>query len=64
MPEIRIRIDGELCIGAAKCVDIAPGTFALNDDQIAFVVGTGAETEEEIRFAAERCPTGAIYLDE
>jgi ferredoxin len=34
------------------------------EEQIAVVVDPGAATEEEIRFAAERCPAGAIYVDE
>jgi ferredoxin len=65
MPEpLRLRVDRELCIGAATCAGIAPGVFALDEEELAYVVDPAGGSEEEIRTAAERCPSGAIYVDE
>lgn len=62
----KIEIDRELCIGAATCVALAPGVFALDKENKAYVLddppaGGGAD-QEMIRLAAESCPTKAISL--
>jgi len=43
MPKIRVRVDEDLCIGAASCVTIAPETFQLNEDNKAWVLDHGEE---------------------
>jgi len=58
----RIEIDRELCIGAATCVALAPGVFALDKENKAFVVDERGADAEMIRLAAESCPTKAISL--
>ena len=77
MPKIRVKVDEDLCIGAASCVTIAPETFQLNDENKAFVYDHGQQpngskyerwldvTEEEkenILLAAQSCPTLAIFI--
>jgi ferredoxin len=62
MPYI-ISIDQSRCIGAGNCVHIAPKTFQLDDENIAYLVDPGAEADEDILDAARSCPTNAIYLD-
>lgn len=75
--KLRIRVDEDLCIGAASCVTVAPETFMLNDENKAIVLDrTGADqvptyerwvevTEDEyqtILLGAQSCPTLAIFL--
>jgi ferredoxin len=77
MPKIRVKVDEDLCIGAASCVTIAPETFQLNVENKAFVYDHSREpggstyerwlevTEEEkenILLAAQSCPTLAIFI--
>ncbi|PJA45634.1 ferredoxin [Candidatus Uhrbacteria bacterium CG_4_9_14_3_um_filter_50_9] len=79
MPKIRVRVDEDLCIGAASCVTIAPETFQLNEDNKAWVLDHGEEpggstyerwlevTEDEkenILLGAQSCPTLAIFIYE
>jgi ferredoxin len=79
MSKIRVRVDEDLCIGAASCVTIAPETFQLNEDNKAWVLDHGEEpggstyerwlevTEEEkenILLGAQSCPTLAIFIYE
>ena len=58
----KIEIDRELCIGAATCVALAPGVFALDKENKAFVVDEHGADADVIRLAAESCPTKAISL--
>ena len=58
----KIEIDRELCIGAATCVALAPGVFALDKKNKAFVVDEHGADADVIRLAAESCPTKAISL--
>lgn len=77
MPKIRVKVDEDLCIGAASCVTIAPETFQLNEENKAYVYDHGQQptgptyerwlevTEEEkenILLAAQSCPTLAISI--
>jgi len=77
MPKIRVRVDEDLCIGAASCVTIAPATFQMNQENKANVLDHGTEpggptyerwmevTEEEyetILLGAQSCPTLAVFI--
>lgn len=77
MPKIRVKVDEDLCIGAASCVTIAPETFQLNEENKAFVYDHGQQpqgptyerwlevTEDEkenILLAAQSCPTLAVII--
>lgn len=52
------------CIGAASCVAVAPYTFKLDDKNIAVVIkSTGNKDEDDaILLAAQSCPTAAIEV--
>jgi ferredoxin len=64
MPEApRVRVDREL-IGAGNCAQLAPGAFAVDEHELVVILDPAAATDDELRTAAERCPSGAIYLDE
>jgi ferredoxin len=77
MPKLRIKVDPDLCIGAASCVTIAPETFQLNEENKAYVLDHGAEPtprtyeriievtdaeKENMILAAQSCPTLAIFI--
>ena len=77
MPKITVKVDPDLCIGAASCVTISPETFQLNDENKAYVLDHGTEpTErtyervmdvtddemENIILGAQSCPTLAIFI--
>lgn len=58
----KIVIDRDLCIGAATCVTIAPGTFQMDAENKAILVNLEGNDAETILMAAESCPTKAIFL--
>lgn len=58
----KIVVDRDLCIGAATCVTIAPGTFAMDEENKAVLVDLQGDAAETILMAAESCPTKAIFL--
>ena len=63
IPKIaRIFVDRDLCIGAASCVAIAPGVFALDSENKAVVTNPQGADNETILLAAQSCPTRAIVL--
>ena len=59
---LQVEVDRDLCIGSGNCVYGAPGTFDLDDDEVAFVVDPAAAPEEAIVQAARRCPSHAISV--
>lgn len=75
--KLRIKVDPDLCIGAASCVTIAPETFQLNEENKAYVLDHGTEPtprtyervievseseKENMILAAQSCPTLAIFI--
>jgi len=58
----RIKIDRNLCIGAASCVALAMKTFALDSENKAVILEEGGNDAESIKLAAESCPTKAIIV--
>ena len=59
----RIKVDRNLCIGAASCVALAMKTFALDSENKAIVLDEAGDPPESIKLAAESCPTKAIILE-
>lgn len=60
----RIKVDRDLCIGAASCVALAMKTFALDSENKAMVIAEDGDGAEAIKLAAESCPTKAIILED
>lgn len=75
--KIRIKVDPDLCIGAASCVTIAIDTFIMNDENKAEVLDHGEapdgptyervvevteDQKENIILAAQSCPTLAVFI--
>jgi ferredoxin len=61
---IKITIDRDKCVGAGVCVALAPEVFQLDDEDKATVIAVDGAPIEDIRDAADRCPTGAITVEE
>lgn len=59
----KIRVDRNLCIGAASCVALAMKTFALDGENKAVVLNEAGDEAQMIKLAAESCPTKAIILE-
>ncbi len=53
-------VDADLCTGCELCVDIAPGTFGMNDEGVSMVVNPEGDDEETIQEAIDTCPVEAI----
>lgn len=61
--KLTMRIDRDLCIGAATCVAIAPKAWALDDEAKAIILDTSdQETDETLLEAAKSCPVMAIII--
>ncbi len=58
----RIVVDRTGCIGARSCAIVAPNTFGIDDQNLAFVTDPDAHDEETILLAAQSCPVLAIHL--
>ncbi len=74
---LKVKVDRELCIGAASCVAVAPNTFELDSEGKAVikkkdgVMTSGLvsyseinDNETNILNAAKSCPTNAIVIVE
>lgn len=60
---LTMRIDRDLCIGAATCIALAPKAWALDDEAKAIILDTAdQETDESLIEAAKSCPVMAIFL--
>ncbi len=61
--KLTMRIERNLCIGAATCVALAPKAWALDDEAKAIILDTaGEETDEILIEAARGCPVLAIII--
>ena len=61
--KLTMRIDRNLCIGAATCVAIAPHAWALDDEAKAIILDTATEESDETLIeAAKGCPVLAIFI--
>lgn len=61
---IHVDVDRDLCIGSGTCIRLAPGAFALDEDEVSVVVDPDAAGISKLRLAAEACPTEAIRIGE
>lgn len=57
-------VDPELCISCAVCTNMVPDVFEMNDDGLAeaIVDVVPAGLEDQVREAAEECPSEAIKI--
>ena len=59
---MRVKVDRDLCIGAASCIAVSPSVFQLDDKSKAIVVDQANDVPENILLAAQSCPTKAIVI--
>lgn len=57
-----VRVINEKCIGAASCAAIAPGTYEMNEENIAVVISQNGDPDDMKLLGAQSCPTAAIIV--
>ncbi len=58
----RIVVDRLACIGARSCVLVSDKIFAMDDQNLAYIVDPDADEDNNLKLAAESCPVLAIHL--
>jgi len=58
----KVEVDKNKCIGCGACTAIAPDVFEFDDDGLAKAVSN--TVNEDVKTAAEGCPTEAITAEE
>lgn len=63
---MKAKVNKDICIGCGACQAIEPDVFELDDDGLAVCkMETIEETkQDDVRDAADSCPTGAIEVEE
>jgi ferredoxin len=61
-----LRVNRDRCIGAGLCVLTAPEVFDQADDGLVVLLSPSPpdESDEDVREAVRRCPSGALTLQE
>ena len=61
---MRVIVDPDRCEGHARCVELAPEVFALNEDGYSEVIlaNPGEELRPKVERAVNLCPRQAISL--
>ncbi|MFH0943264.1 MAG: ferredoxin [Candidatus Beckwithbacteria bacterium] len=62
MAKYKIKIIKDKCIGAAACAGIAPNTYKLDENNIAYVLSEDGDSAENVLLGAQSCPTNAIEI--
>ncbi len=58
-----LRIDRNLCIGAATCIALAPKAYKLDSEAKAiYLDSAGEESDQALLDAAKGCPVAAIKI--
>ena len=73
---MKVKVNKDACIGCGACAAICDEVFEINDEGLSEVkveeenkekeefVGVKEELQDEVRDAADSCPTGAIEVEE
>jgi ferredoxin len=61
--KIRVTVDHDKCVGTTICVLTVPKVFALDDKGQSIVIDPDGDTMEQLRYAEEQCPQGAITIE-
>jgi len=62
---LNVRVDRDLCIGAATCVAIAPKTFVLDSEAKAVILDSAdQDNDQTIIDAAKSCPVAAVIVED
>jgi len=62
---MKVAVDADRCQGHARCWDLCPEVFALDDEghAVVAVADVPPELEDKARLAEKNCPERAISLD-
>jgi ferredoxin len=62
---MKVAVDADRCQGHARCWELCPEVFDLDDEGHAtvLVAAVPPELEDKARLAAKNCPERAISLD-
>lgn len=58
----KVYVEKDLCIACGSCVAMCPEHFEFDDDNLAKAINE--EVNEEVKDAANACPTEAIKIEE
>ena len=63
---MKVKVNKDACIGCEACAAICDEVFEINDEGLseAKVEEVKEELQDEVRDAADSCPTGAIEIEE
>jgi ferredoxin len=59
---VKVAWDEDICISSGDCCSLLPSVFKFEDDKL--VIDTSGASEEAIRDAVARCPSGALSIEE
>lgn len=57
---LTVEIDPDLCVGFGDCVDVSPGSFRLNGEDLAEFTAPEDVDRETLLRACRACPVDAI----
>lgn len=63
---MKVKVNQDSCIGCGACAAICDKVFEINDDGLSQAMVEKVEDTEsqDVRDAADACPTGAIEVEE
>jgi ferredoxin len=62
--KLKITIDRDECIGDGLCVNEAPATFELDDEDKAVLLDGSTDSRDTIIEAGKCCPVDAITIED
>lgn len=63
---MKVKVNQDSCIGCGACAAVCENVFELNDEGLsqAKVTEINEKDNQDVRDAADACPTGAIEVEE
>lgn len=63
---MKVKVNREACIGCGACAAICEDVFEIDDEGLSVtkVEEVEKKLEQEVRDAADSCPTAAIIVEE
>ena len=59
----KVAVDGDVCMGSATCVSLAPNTFRIGEENVSLVVDPAGDPLGDVLAAEEACPTEASTVE-
>lgn len=66
MGRVKVSVDFDVCMSTGGCTSLAPAVFQIRDDGYLTLLQDAPppELHDDVRAAADVCPTGAITVVE